>query len=39
MAEAEGLGEVFLRLLVAVLLVVNDADFIVDHGIAVINAH
>ena len=38
-AEAEGLREVFLRLLVAVLLVVDDSDFIVDHGVAVTDAH
>ena len=39
MAQAEGLREVFLRLFEAVLLVVDDADLVVDHRVAVVDAH
>ena len=39
MTQTQSLGQELLGSLVVLLLIVNDTDFIIDHGVAVINPH
>ena len=39
MAQTECLSKIFLSLVIVLLLVVNYTDFIIDHGITIINSH